>query len=399
MSIERRGSGNHDRKPSVCCARGQRLSPFARVIVTASALLLLSGVCAVGVGCTEDGGETVSTVSSSDAAAPTSVSDGMSPSAGPLPTKIGIVAPEKANDFGWNQQGVESVRAIAAEIGAEIAVADGAGYGDIAPVYRQLVADGVDWMILWASGYNTVGPQLAEETGIKTVVIGAFESGLLPGLCADFETDAQDGAYLAGVTAALMSATGTIGVVVSADDENWNKMAGGFIAGARAARPDIDIKLAQAGQAAYADAPAGKRVTESVIAAGADIILGMGDGSTFGMLQAVENADPPAGADKVWFIDVIGDKTSIDEKNVILTSVLWDYLPLFRQAVSQMETGSYGSEILYLGLDEDGVGLLPSDDIPADVWTAVEKARADIQSGAIDVPVTVSKSDIDSLLR
>jgi simple sugar transport system substrate-binding protein len=312
---------------------------------------------------------------------------------------MAIIAPEKANDFGWNQQGVESAQAIAAEIGAELEVADGAGYGDIAPVYRQLVAGGADWVILWASGYNTVGPQLAEETGTKTVVIGAFDNGLLPGLSTDFETDAQDGAYLAGMVAALVSKSGTIGIVVSADDENWNKMAGGFIVGAQAARPGIDIKLAQSGQAAYADAPAGKRVTESVIASGADIIFGMGDGSTFGMIQAVENAEPPAGSDKVWFIDVIGDKSSIDEKGVLLTSVLWDYTPVFRRALAQMTDGSYGSETLYLGLEENGIGLLPSDDIPAEVWAVVEKARADIQAGAIEVPVVVRQSELEDLLR
>ena len=124
------------------------------------------------------------------------------------PTKIAIIAPEKANDFGWNQQGVESAKAIAKELGAEIEVSDGAGYGDIAPIYRQLVANKADWIILWASGYNTVGPQLAEETNTKTVVIGGFENGLVPGLCADFETNAQEGAYLAGVVAALMSRIG-----------------------------------------------------------------------------------------------------------------------------------------------------------------------------------------------
>ena len=87
-------------------------------------------------------------------------------------------------------------------------MSDGAGYEDIAPIYRQLVDGGADWVILWASGYNTVGPQLAEETGTKTVVIGAFENGLVPGLSTDFETDAQDGAYLAGMVAALMSQIG-----------------------------------------------------------------------------------------------------------------------------------------------------------------------------------------------
>lgn len=365
-----------------------------RVLCSRLALLLTLGlvllVAAVVIaGCS--GASPASTTSSSAGSVTTTPVPG-------LPQKIAIIAPEKGNDFGWNQQGVESARAIAEEIGAELAVSEGAGYGDIAPVYRQLVADGTDWIILWASGYNTVGPQLAEETGVKTVVIGGFENGLVPGLCTDFETDAQQGAYLAGVAAALMSKSGTVGIVVSADDENWNKMAGGFIVGAKAARPDIDIKLAQAGQAAYADAPAGKRVTESVIAAGADIIFGMGDGSSFGMIQAVENADPPEGADKVWFIDVIGDKSSLDDKGVLLTSVVWDYVPVFREALAQMDAGTYGSDVLYLGLADGGIRLLESDRIPADVWASVEQARKGIQAGTIEVPVVDRKDDLEALL-
>ncbi len=315
-----------------------------------------------------------------------------------LPHRIAIITPEKANDFGWNQQGVESVKAVAAEIGAEALVSDGAGYDDIAPIYRQLVAAGADWVVLWASGYNTVGKQLAQETKTRTVVVGAFETGLVPDLCTDFETQAQDGAYLAGVVAALMTKSGTVGIVSSADDENWNKMAGGFIAGVRATRPQVLIRLAQVGQAAYADAAAGKRVTESVIATGADIILGMGDGSSFGMIQAVENATPPAGADKVWFIDVIGDKSTLDSKGILLTSVVWDYRPLLRAALAEMRAGTYGRSVGYLDLANGGIGLLQSDKIPTETWQAVEAAKAKIADGSLEVPVIYKKSDLEALV-
>lgn len=313
--------------------------------------------------------------------------------------KIGIITPEKGNDFGWNQQGVESAKAIAAELGAEVAISEGAGYGDIAPIFRQLVADKADWIMLWASGYNTVGPQLAEDTGVKTLVIDALQKGLIPSLCADFETDAQQGAYLAGVVAARMSKTGTLGVVVSADDLNWDKMAGGFITGAKTTKPEVKIQLAQAGQAAYADAAAGKRVTEAVIAAGADIVFGMGDGSTFGMIQAVENASPPSGADKVWFIDVIGDKTSLDKKNILLTSVVWDYLPVLREAAKDIAAGTYGSKAYSIDLANGGVGLLSSKNIPADVWAEVEKAKQAIIEGTITVPVIKTKDDLEALIK
>jgi basic membrane protein A len=316
------------------------------------------------------------------------------------PKKIAIIAPEKANDFGWNQQGVESAQAIAKELGAEIEVSDGAGYDDISPIYRQLVANGADMIVLWASGYNTVGVQLAQETGVKTVVIGLFDKGLVPGVCTDLETSAQQGAYLAGVVAAKMTKSGTVGIVASSSiDENWNKMAGGFIAGAQATRPDIKIEYAPVGESAYADAASGKRVTETVIAAGADIILGMGDGSTFGMIQAVESATPPKGADKVWFIDVIGDKSSIDSKGVLLTSIVWDYLPIFRDAVRDMAAGTYGAGVGYLDLKNGGIKLLESDRMPADVKAAVETAKQGIIDGSIKVPEIYKASELRALLH
>ena len=96
---------------------------------------------------------------------------------------------------------------------------------------------------------------------------------------------------------------------------------------------------------------------------------------------------------------MIGDKSSIDDKGVLLTSVVWDYVPVFRQALAQMEAGTYGREVLYLGLEESGIRLLPSDDIPAEVWAAVEKAQKDIQAGTIEVPVIVSQSELEALLR
>ena len=205
-------------------------------------------------------------------------------------TKMAVIAPEEGSDYGWNQEGVEAAKEAAEYLGAEIEVADGAGYGDIGPIMRDLVNGGAQWIVAFASGYNTVAPQIAQQTGVPVVAIGAFEQGLVPGLSADVETRAQEGSYLAGYLSAKMSQSGTIGICISADDENWVKMAGGYAAGAQLADPGIKILMAQIGQAGYADAAGGKRVTENLIAGGADIVFGMGDGSSFGMMQAVETA-------------------------------------------------------------------------------------------------------------
>ena len=314
-------------------------------------------------------------------------------------TKMAVVAPEEGNDYGWNQEGVESAKEVAEYLGAEIEVADGAGYGDIGPILRDLAEGGAQWIVAFASGYNTIAPQIARQTGVPVLVIGAFEQGLIPGLSADIETRAQQGSYLAGSLSAKMSRSGTLGICISADDENWVKMAGGFAAGAKRANPEIKILMVQIGQAGYADAAGGSRVTKNLISGGADIIFGMGDGSSFGMIQAVETATPPKGADKVWFIDVIGDKTSLDKKGIYLTSVIWDYFPAFKQAADDLKAGEYGKQIRWIDLHNGCIKLLKTKHIPDDVWSEVQAVRADIISGKIEVPELRSKKEVQNLIK
>jgi basic membrane protein A and related proteins len=217
------------------------------------------------------------------------------------------------------------------------------------------------------------------------------------GLVADIETTSQQGAYLAGILAGEMTKTGTLGIVISAADTNWYKQSGGFIAGAKSVNPNVKFRFAQIGQAAYADAAGGKRVTQSVIAAGADIVFGMGDGSSFGMMEAVEQATPPAGADKVWFIDVIGNKTKIDDQGVLLSSVIWDFTPIFSQAIRDINAGRFGNLNYFLTV-RNGISLLRTNKAPASAWAKVATARAGIINKSIRIPLTPTKAAVDKLI-
>ena len=112
------------------------------------------------------------------------------------------------------------------------------------------------------------------------------------------------------------------------------------------------------GPAAYSDAAGGKRVTESVIAAGADIIFGQGNGSSFGMLQAVETTKAGDGG-KVYFIDVIGDKTPID-KGFLLSSVVWNITPVYTAMIEDLKADTFGSQEL-LDRPQGRFGQAPED--------------------------------------
>jgi simple sugar transport system substrate-binding protein len=185
--------------------------------------------------------------------------------------------------------------------------------------------------------------------------------------------------------AGLSTTTGTVGVVVSGEPPTWNYMTVGFAEGLKASNPDASLIYSVIGEAAYDDAAGAKRVTEQQLAAGADIIFGMGDGASFGMIEAIReyneaNADTPA-----WFIDVIGDK-SADYSDVLLTSVLFDYTGVYEQIIANVGTPDFG-QVYTMNVENGGVRLL---ELPDSVSQETKDAVAAAQQEIIDGTVTVS---------
>ena len=310
-------------------------------------------------------------------------------------TSIAILVPEEGTDFGWNQQGVDAARAVAEQYGLEFIPAEGLGYGDVRPTLRELAEDGASLMIAHASGYNTAAPEIAEETGVPVAIVDN-PGGIKEGLIADYTLSGHTGAYLAGRLAAKMTRTGTVGIVVSGEPPSWNSQSAGFAQGVHAENGDVQIIYAIIGPAAYGDVAGGRRVTETVIAAGADVIFGQGNGSSFGMIEAVETT-PATDGGKVYFIDVIGDKSSLD-KGYLLSSVLWNMVPVYSAMVEDLNAGTFGTKAYAIKLDDDSVALLKTPQIPDEVWTEVMTIRDGIIAGDITVDEVYDAQEVRAMM-
>ena len=309
--------------------------------------------------------------------------------------KLAILVPEQGTDYGWNQQGVDAARIVAEKYGLEFLPAEGLGYGDVRPTLRELAEEGASLMIAHASGYNTAAPEIAKETGVPVAIVDQPDA-LVKGLVADYTLSGHEGAYLAGRMAAKMTRTGTVGIVVSGEPPSWNAQSAGFALGVKAEKSDTKIIYAVIGPAAYADAAGGRRVTESVISAGADIIFGQGNGSSFGMIGAVETTKAVDGG-KVWFIDVIGDKSAID-KGHLLSSVLWNMVPVYSAMVEDLKADTFGTKAYKIGLADDSVQLLKTPHIPGDVWDVISALRQDIIDGKIAVDQVSDAQEVRKLM-
>ena len=301
--------------------------------------------------------------------------------------RVAIITPASRTNQAWDQQGVDNLVAVGDERGIEVDVAENAGYEDITPILQDMADDGAQMIVCHASGYQTVCPEFAQSSGVPVVVIenpGAVEEGLI----ADIETQAQEAAYLAGVLAGTETRSDTVAIVTSGEPPTWNFMTIGFAEGLKAANPDAKLIYSVIGEAAYDDAAGAKRVTESVLAAGADIVFGMGDGASFGMIQAIRehNEGKPA-AEQAKFIDVIGDKSESEAKDFLLTSVLFDYTGAYTQMIDDLEAGTFG-RVYTMSLENEGVRLMEYPiEVRPESEKAVEEARQQILDGKIEVSV------------
>jgi basic membrane protein A len=310
-------------------------------------------------------------------------------------TLVGFASPAKTSDYGWNQQGYKAAKAAAAAAGAKFNPITNIGYDNTDAILRQLIQKGANFIIPQASGYDTIAARLAQQYKVPMITYDV-PSNLKKDYVSYITTSSQQAAYLAGILAAKMTKTHKVGIVISAADDNWYKMSGGFAKGFRSVDKTSKIFFATVSPTGYDDAAGGKRVANSVIAQGADVLFTMGDNASFGYLQAVESAKV---GHKVWMIGDIGSMAPIDKHHVFLSSVLWDFTKTFKQAIADVNRGTYGTHGYDLNLKNGGVSLLKTKYIPAAAWAQVTKAKKQILSGKIKIPVAHKASQVQQLIK
>ncbi len=310
--------------------------------------------------------------------------------AGDPPKLVGLTLPEPGTDKGWNEQGKVGLEIVAEKYGFKIELAEALGYGDIKPTLRDMVQKGCELIINHASGYQTVAPEIARETGVKVTTVENHRD-ITAGLISDIDTQPQGGSYLAGWLAGKMTRSNIVGIVASAEPPTWNRMSAGFAQGLKASNPNSKLLYSVIGEAAYADAAGGKRNTRDQIAVGADVIFGMGDGASFGMLQACTTKKAKDGG-KAWFIDVIGDKRSIDKADVLLTSVVMDMSVVYEEVIKSYMDGTFGRQH-WVGMKNGAIYLLELNQAVPDPLKeelkAIEKKIIAGEIKVVDVPVAV----------
>jgi len=206
----------------------------------------------------------------------------------------------------------------------------------------------------------------------------------------------QEAGYLAGFLAAKLTTMPTvdprinaqplIGFVGGMNIPPVQRYQAGYIAGANAANPAVQVKSIYTGS--FTDQQKGLEAGKALIGQGCDIIFAAAGQTGLGTAKACQD-------NKALFIGVDADQflTIPGIGDTIITSAVKKVDSAVFLAVKQAVDGKLkGGNNPSFGIKEDAVGLAPYHDweskIPADVKAAVDKAKADVEAGTVTVPTT-----------
>jgi len=211
------------------------------------------------------------------------------------------------------------------------------------------------------------------------------EAANLPPNLFTWDPQQQEGAFLAGALAALVSKTGVVGSVSGSPFPLITRQLEGFDLGARCVKPDTKVLQRYTGDATYADAGLARSATDALIADGADIIYTALDGAVNGVYQAARNK--PGTYVIAQYFDQ-ADKAP----DVILTSVLFNLQGINKDMIRRGFEGKIKDrEHLVYTLANLDVGTLApfgqlADQVSPEAQKKVDEIEQKIRSGEIKVP-------------
>ncbi|HET7629115.1 MAG TPA: BMP family ABC transporter substrate-binding protein [Bacillales bacterium] len=299
------------------------------------------------------------------------------------------------NDKSFNQGAWEGLQKFAKDhdlkIGSEVKYLESQDATDYEPNLNQLIHHNYD--LVFGIGYKmadavkTIAQQNPDaKLAIIDSVVTNDNGEMLPNV-ASITFKEQQGSFLVGVAAGIMTKTNKVGFIGGVKSAVISRFEYGFMAGVKAVNPDAVIYSQYA--ASFADAAKGEQIANTMYSKGADIIFAAAGATGNGVFTEAKNRTK--NGDKVWVIGV--DRDQYEEglpENVTLTSMVKHVDTAVYDVSKKTMNGNFpGGKHVLLGLKEDGVGIAPHKENLSD--EALEKIKAykeKIINGDIQVPGT-----------
>lgn len=253
-------------------------------------------------------------------------------------------------DKGFNDAGWKGIQRAVDELGIEATYLQSNEQADYIP-NLTLAAEQADVVV--AMGFLMIDAvENVAKAHPQTKFI--FVDGEVKGdNVASFDFKAQEGAFLAGILAAMTSKTGKVGCVLGMDIPPVQSYVAGYRAGIEAVNEweDRDVEYLSATIGNFNNPSRGKALAQGLIGQGCDIVLQLAGNSGLGVIEAVKEADG-----RVFAIGADLDQDDLAPGKVLVSILKRIDVAVFN-AIRDAKGGNFTSGHHLLGIADGATGL------------------------------------------
>jgi basic membrane protein A and related proteins len=315
--------------------------------------------------------------------------------------RIGLVTDlGKVNDGTFNEFAHKGALRASEELGLEYKYIETTAQADYEANIQTLVDEEFD--IIVTVGFliaDATKAAAAENADITFIGVDQFyESGTVTDNLVGLQFREDQGGFLAGALAAMMSESGTVGIVAGIDIPPVKKFKNGFDNGAKYVNPDINLLGVYV--PSFVDPAQGASTAEQMIGEGADVIFGAGGPTGSGGIKAAaESGVYVIGVDQDEYNTTFGGGSGPGADKILSSAIKRVDVAVYDQIKQRVDGTFKGNGIALYEAANDGVGYAEYHDtdsvVPDAVKAKMEEILAALADGSLTTGVDPVSGDVD----
>jgi basic membrane protein A len=293
------------------------------------------------------------------------------------PLRVAIVAPSASNDLAFTQSIVDGIKAIQQNRQVEVAITDGTFIvEDAASAIRDYAKQGYDLVLAHGSQYGGSLKEIAPDFPNTAFAWGTSADTFGLANVSSYEAASDEGGYVMGKIAAMLSKRGSIGVVGPIEVGDAKLYVDGFLAGAKAQNSKIRANVNYIGS--FSDVALAAEAARAHMAAGSDVLTGTA--------QMVVGAIGAARAKRAAWFGTQANQAELAPE-IVVASQVYKWEVVLTQIISDLDKGIKGGKKYEINLANGGLAIEFNDayTLPADVKQVGLDAIAGIKNGSIKI--------------
>lgn len=290
--------------------------------------------------------------------------------------RVALLTPGPISDRSWNGGAYAGLMAVRDSLGAQVSHVQTKTPAEFEENFRQYGAQGYDLVIGHGFEFQDAAVRVAPEFP-RTMYLTTSGNTVRANV-AGIQFAFEEASYLAGILAAGMTKSTTIGAIGGTELPPVKRSFEAYAAGARAAAPAINVVISYIGS--WDDVSAGKEQALAQIGRRTDVIFQNADAAGLGVFQAARESR------SAFVIGANADQNAV-APDVTIGSVVIDLPRAFLIVAREVKERRFTARVVSLGLRDDVVRLVLNpaleSRIPPRTRAAIDSVQQRLLSGAL----------------